>query len=87
MWWRWYYWANPIAWSLYGLLTSQYGDMRDPVRLTDGVSTLPVNQLLKDQFGFRHEFLGFAGLVVAGFCLLFAATFAFAIKHFNFQRR
>lgn len=87
VWWRWYYWANPIAWSLYGLLTSQYGDMRDLVRLTDGVNTLPVNQLLKDQFGFRHEFLGFAGLVVAGFCLLFAATFAFAVKHFNFQRR
>ncbi|KAH6783734.1 pleiotropic drug resistance 4 [Perilla frutescens var. hirtella] len=87
IWWRWYYWANPIAWSLYGLLTSQYGDMNDLVRLTDGVSSMPIKQLLKDQFGFRHDFLGVAGLVVAGFCLVFAATFSFAIKHFNFQRR
>ncbi|XP_057799463.1 ABC transporter G family member 32-like [Salvia miltiorrhiza] len=87
VWWRWYYWANPIAWSLYGLLTSQYGDMGDPVRLSDGVNTLPVKELLKDQFGFRHDFLSLAALVVAGFCALFAATFAVAIKYFNFQRR
>lgn len=87
IWWRWYYWANPIAWSLYGLLTAQYGDMNELVKLTDGVQTMPIKQLLKDQFGFRHDFLGIAGLVVVGFCVLFAGTFAFAIKSFNFQRR
>ncbi|XP_042036050.1 ABC transporter G family member 32-like isoform X2 [Salvia splendens] len=87
IWWRWYYWANPIGWSLYGLLTSQYGDMSDPVTLSDGVTTLPVKQLLKDQFGFRHDFLSLAAFVVAGLCTIFAFTFALAIKHFNFQRR
>ncbi|PIN08051.1 Pleiotropic drug resistance proteins (PDR1-15), ABC superfamily [Handroanthus impetiginosus] len=87
IWWRWYYWANPIAWSLYGLLTSQYGDLNELVKLTDGVNSMPIKQLLKDQFGFRHEFLGVAGIVVVGFCLIFAVTFAFAIKSFNFQRR
>lgn len=87
IWWRWYYWANPIAWSLYGLLTSQYGDMDELVRLSDGVNSMPIKQLLRHQFGFRHDFLGVAGLVVAGFCILFASTFAFAIKFFNFQRR
>ncbi|KAI3468284.1 hypothetical protein Pfo_024947 [Paulownia fortunei] len=87
IWWRWYYWANPIAWSLYGLLTAQYGDMNELVRLTDGVHSAPIKQLLKDQFGFRHDFLGIAGLVVVCFCVLFASTFAFAIKFFNFQRR
>ncbi|XP_074351350.1 uncharacterized protein LOC141690452 [Apium graveolens] len=25
--WSWYYWGNPVAWSLYGLLVSQYGDV------------------------------------------------------------
>ncbi|KAL0312045.1 UNVERIFIED_CONTAM: ABC transporter G family member 32 [Sesamum radiatum] len=87
IWWRWYYWANPIAWSLYGLLTSQYGDVDESVGLTDGVHSMPIKQLLKHQFGFRHDFLGIAGLVVVGFCVLFAVTFAFAIKSFNFQRR
>ncbi|KAL2236963.1 ABC transporter G family member 32 isoform X2 [Sesamum indicum] len=87
IWWRWYYWANPIAWSLYGLLTSQYGDVDESVRLTDGVHSMPIKQLLKHQFGFRHDFLGIAGIVVVGFCVLFAVTFAFSIKSFNFQRR
>lgn len=61
--------------------------MNELVRLTDGVHSVPIKQLLKDQFGFRHDFLGIAGLVVVGFCVLFAATFAFAIRFFNFQRR
>ncbi|XAR69336.1 Iron-chelate-transporting ATPase [Bertholletia excelsa] len=87
IWWRWYYWANPIAWSLYGLLTSQYGDVGEPVKLSDGNQSMPIKQLLQDQLGYRHDFLGFAAIVVVGFCLLFAVVFAFAIKSFKFQRR
>ncbi|KAI5669436.1 hypothetical protein M9H77_19289 [Catharanthus roseus] len=87
IWWRWYYWANPIAWTLYGLLTSQYGDMDTFVKLADGVHSVPVKQLLKEQFGYRHDFLPAASIAVIGFCFVFAVTFGFAIKAFNFQRR
>ncbi|XP_021746264.1 ABC transporter G family member 32-like isoform X1 [Chenopodium quinoa] len=87
VWWRWYYWANPIAWSLYGLLTSQYGTIDDPVMLADGIRSVPVRQLLKDQYGYRHDFLVIAAIVVPSFCVVFAITFGFAIKSFNFQRR
>ncbi|GAU13808.1 hypothetical protein TSUD_261350 [Trifolium subterraneum] len=27
VWWRWFYWANPVAWSLYGLFASQFGNV------------------------------------------------------------
>ncbi|XP_010670754.2 ABC transporter G family member 32 isoform X2 [Beta vulgaris subsp. vulgaris] len=87
VWWRWYYWANPIAWSLYGLLTSQYGTINDPVKLSDGVRSVPLRQLLKDQFGYRHDFLVIAAIAVPSFSVIFALTFGFAIKSFNFQRR
>ncbi|KMT16880.1 hypothetical protein BVRB_2g043550 [Beta vulgaris subsp. vulgaris] len=87
VWWRWYYWANPIAWSLYGLLTSQYGTIDDPVKLSDGVRSVPLRQLLKDQFGYRHDFLVIAAIAVPSFSVIFALTFGFAIKSFNFQRR
>ncbi|KAF5742936.1 ABC transporter G family member 32 isoform X1 [Tripterygium wilfordii] len=87
VWWRWYYWANPIAWSLYGLVTSQYGDDDKLIRLSDGVQMIPIRQLLKNGLGYRHDFLGIAGIMVAGFCVLFGVIFAFAIKSFNFQRR
>uniref|UniRef100_A0A3Q7GZ11 ABC-2 type transporter transmembrane domain-containing protein n=1 Tax=Solanum lycopersicum TaxID=4081 RepID=A0A3Q7GZ11_SOLLC len=85
--WRWYYWANPVAWSLYGLLTSQYGEVNEHLTLADGVHTVSIKRFIKEQFGYRQEFLGTAGVAVIGFCIIFAVTFAFAIKFFNFQRR
>lgn len=86
-WWRWYYWANPIAWSLYGLLTSQYGDLDEPMKLWDGVHSVSIKKFLRDYFEYRHDFLGIAGIMVVSFCVLFAFIYAFAIKSFNFQRR
>ncbi|KAF5938926.1 hypothetical protein HYC85_023185 [Camellia sinensis] len=65
IWWRWYYWANPIAWSLYGLLTSQYGEMEEKLKLSDGSQSMPIKQFLKDQFGYKYEFLDFAAIAVA----------------------
>ncbi|KAK2645799.1 hypothetical protein Ddye_020994 [Dipteronia dyeriana] len=85
--WRWYYWANPVAWSLYGLLTSQYGDDDRPVQLSDGIHSLPIRELLRKVFGFRHDFLGIAGVMVLVFATFFAVIFAFAIKSFKFQKR
>jgi hypothetical protein len=86
IWWRWYYWANPVAWTLYGLLTSQYGDDDNLVKLTDG-NSVSIRLVLREVFGYRHDFLCIAATMVAGFCILFAFVFAYAIKSFNFQRR
>ena len=83
MWWRWYYWACPVAWSLYGLVTSQFGDIEDT--LLD--SNVTVKQYLDDYLGFKHDFLGVVAVVIVGFTVLFLFIFAFAIKAFNFQRR
>ncbi|GER27852.1 ABC transporter family protein [Striga asiatica] len=87
IWWRWYYWANPVAWSLYGLVACQYADSEKPVKLSDGFHVLSTRLLVKNVFGFRHDFIGISGFMVVGFCFLFALIFAFAIKSFNFQRR
>lgn len=87
IWWRWYYWANPVAWTLYGLITSQYGDDDKRVMLSDGIHMVPTRQLLEDVFGYKHDFLPVAGIMVVSFAVLFAVIFGFAIKSFNFQRR
>ncbi|KAA3490139.1 ABC transporter G family member 32-like [Gossypium australe] len=87
IWWRWYYWANPIAWSLYGLVVSQYADDERAVKLSDGVHSMPTRQLLEQVFGYRHDFLVIAAVMVAFFVIFFGVIFAFAIKSFNFQRR
>ncbi|KAI8024530.1 ABC transporter G family member 32 [Camellia lanceoleosa] len=87
IWWRWYYWANPVAWSLYGLLASQYGDSNQLVKQSDGVHSMATGLLVKDVFGFRHDFLGIAAFMVVFFCMFFAVIFAYAIKSLNFQKR
>ncbi|KAK9232141.1 hypothetical protein WN943_022384 [Citrus x changshan-huyou] len=53
VWWRWYYWANPVAWTLYGLIASQFGDVED--QMENGET---VKHFLRDYFGFKHDFLG-----------------------------
>ncbi|RZB68714.1 pleiotropic drug resistance protein 1 isoform X4 [Glycine max] len=82
IWWKWYYWICPVAWTLNGLVASQYGDNRD--KLENGQR---VEEFVKSYFGFEHDFLGVVASVVAGFSLLFAFIFAFGIKVLNFQKR
>ncbi|KAJ7966133.1 Pleiotropic drug resistance ABC transporter [Quillaja saponaria] len=82
IWWKWYYWICPVAWSLYGLVASQFGDVKD--KLESGQT---VGDFVESYFGYRYEFVGVAATVVAGFSVLFAVIFAFAIKAFNFQNR
>ncbi|GAA0165574.1 ATP-binding cassette [Lithospermum erythrorhizon] len=83
IWWRWYYWACPVAWTLYGMLVSQFGDVEEKL----GDSNLTVQQVLEGYFGFRHDFIAVCAAVVLLFVVLFAVIFAFSIKAFNFQRR
>ncbi|GMH11886.1 hypothetical protein Nepgr_013727 [Nepenthes gracilis] len=82
IWWRWYYWADPISWSLYGLLTSQFGDITKKM-----VSGETVEDFLRTYFGYKHDFLGVVAGVIIGLALMFALIFAYSIKNFNFQRR
>ncbi|PRQ50790.1 putative iron-chelate-transporting ATPase [Rosa chinensis] len=82
IWWRWYYWACPIAWTLYGLITSQFGDVDD--MLENGET---VKQFLRAYFGFKHDFLGVIAVGLVGYAVLFAFIFAFSIRAFNFQKR
>ncbi|KAK9027297.1 hypothetical protein V6N11_067135 [Hibiscus sabdariffa] len=82
IWWRWYYWACPVSWTLYGLIAAQYGDIKEKF---DSGET--VEDFIRNYFDFRTEFLGIVATVVVGVCVLFGCIFAFSIKAFNFQKR
>lgn len=82
IWWRWYYWGCPVAWTLYGMITSQWGDLSDELE-----SGELIKDFLREYFGFRHDFLGVVAAVILGLTVLFAFIFALCIKIFNFQRR
>ncbi|XP_074316021.1 pleiotropic drug resistance protein 1-like isoform X2 [Silene latifolia] len=84
IWWRWYYWTSPLAWTLYGLVTSQFGDLTSKLSDQNGQT---VEEYLEDYFGFKHDLLGVVAVVIAGFAVLFVLTFALSIKVFNYQKR
>ncbi|GAV68072.1 ABC_tran domain-containing protein/ABC2_membrane domain-containing protein/PDR_assoc domain-containing protein, partial [Cephalotus follicularis] len=82
VWWRWYFWANPMYWSLYGLFITQFGDVKD--KLDTGET---VEDFVRDYFGYRNDFVGITAMVHVAFVLLFGFTFAYSIKAFNFQKK
>ncbi|XP_058751871.1 pleiotropic drug resistance protein 1-like [Vicia villosa] len=84
VWWRWYYWACPVAWTIYGLVASQFGDITTDMSTENGKT---VKMFIEDFYGIKHDFIGESAIVVAGIAVLFALIFAVAIKSFNFQKR
>ncbi|KAG5055661.1 hypothetical protein JHK85_008171 [Glycine max] len=86
IWWRWYYWLAPNAWTLYGLVTSQFGDKITQVEIP-GAENMGLKELLKKNFGYDYHFLPVVVVVHLGWVLLFLFVFAYSIKFLNFQKR
>lgn len=82
MWWRWYFWICPVAWTLYGLIASQFGDVKDV--LANGQT---VEDFIREYYGYKHDFVGVTACVIVGIVVLFAFIFGISIRSFNFQRR
>eukprot|EP00268_Persea_americana_P015557 TRINITY_DN17227_c2_g1_i1.p1 TRINITY_DN17227_c2_g1~~TRINITY_DN17227_c2_g1_i1.p1 ORF type:complete len:1144 (-),score=220.83 TRINITY_DN17227_c2_g1_i1:190-3459(-) len=86
IWWRWYYWCSPVAWTIYGLAISQVGDLDQLIEIP-GDQSKPLKMFLKDVFGYEYNFLGAVAAAHVGFVLLFLFVFAYGIKFLNFQKR
>lgn len=86
-WWIWYYWFCPLAWTIYGLVASQFGDISEELFVVGDTDPTTVSDYLRHNFGFRHDFLSAVGPVLFLWMLLFAGVFILAIKFLNFQRR
>ncbi|XP_078447762.1 pleiotropic drug resistance protein 2-like [Wolffia australiana] len=85
-WWRWCYWTSPVAWTIYGLMASQYGDMEDNIQIP-GEMTMTVKAYLREVLGYDHSFLGYVAIAHVGFVILFCVSFSLGISFLNFQRR
>ncbi|CAH9083117.1 unnamed protein product [Cuscuta europaea] len=81
VWWRWCYLFSPIAWTLYGLVGSQFGDVGDVLETSDTVETF-----LRIYFGFRRQLVPHSAAILSSFVLLFALVFALSIDIFHFQK-
>ena len=69
-----------MSWTLYGLVTSQFGDIKE--RIDTGET---VEEFVRSYFGYRDDFVGVAAAVLVGFTLLFGFTSPvfclFKLKH------
>lgn len=84
-WWVWCYWICPTAWSLNGLLTSQYGDLDKEILIFGEQKS--VGSFLKDYYGFRHDRLSVVAVVLIAYPIIYASLFAYCIGKVNYQRR
>ncbi|KAL2493147.1 ABC transporter G family member 36 [Abeliophyllum distichum] len=86
-WWVWYYWICPVAWTVYGLIIGQYGDVEETITVP-GTSFDPmIKSYIQDHFGYDPNFKGPVAAVLIGFTVFFAFLYAYCIKKLNFQTR
>ncbi|CAM6058811.1 unnamed protein product [Sphagnum tenellum] len=86
-WWKWYYYLSPVAWTLYGLVVSQLGDITTPFTAAGYPAGITVQGYLESYFDFKHSMVGVCVAVLLGFICVFWLVFAASIKYLNFQRR
>ena len=87
IWWRWYYWCSPVAWTIYGVFASQFGDTDSLIEIPGETGDITVKEYLKSTWGFDHDFLIPVVVAHVGWVLLFFFVFAYGIRYLNFQRR
>ncbi|KAL7594961.1 hypothetical protein Lser_V15G29884 [Lactuca serriola] len=86
IWCRWYYWANPLSWTVYGLITSQIGEKDDMLEVP-GAGNMTLKSFINERFGYEYDFLPIVATAHIGWILLFFFVFVYAIKYLNFQNR
>ncbi|KAL4583825.1 hypothetical protein LXL04_008409 [Taraxacum kok-saghyz] len=86
-WWIWYYWICPLAWTVYGAILSQYGDVESTISVP-GMSVNPsIKTYVKDTYGYEPDFMAPVAIVLVAFAVFFAFMYAYCLKTLNFQMR
>jgi ABC-type multidrug transport system permease subunit len=85
--WQWFYYLNPVSWSLSSLSISQLGDL-DDTQLTDFEGkTVTVPQFLEERFNWQEALLWPTVAILLAFFVVFAFVNVFALRNINYQRR
>ncbi|KAG5537776.1 hypothetical protein RHGRI_025028 [Rhododendron griersonianum] len=86
-WWSWYYWICPLAWTVYGLIVSQYGDVEDTIKVPGMTSNPTVRWYVQNYYGYEPDFIVPVAGVLVAFAAFFAFMYAYCIRTLNFQMR
>ncbi|GLI71055.1 hypothetical protein VaNZ11_015971 [Volvox africanus] len=83
--WRWMNRIVPPTWILYGLGISQLGN--DEGELIYGGKSTPVNEFMKERFGYRYDMRWWVVLILLAYVLVLRVGSILALKYWNFLRR
>lgn len=80
------YWANPAAWTVYGLMFSQLGDRTELIQVP-GQPEQTVKEFLEGYLGLQDRYFNLVTSLHVAIIALFTFLFFLSIKHLKFQRR
>lgn len=86
-WWIWYYWICPLAWTVYGLIVTQYGDLQNSITVPGEINPQTISYYVTNHFGYHRDFMPVVAPVLVLFAAFFAFMYAVCIKKLNFQQR
>ena len=82
-----YYFLDPLAYTIWGLIGSQLSDVSDVEVPSQTGMTLPLNEYMTTTYKFRHPFIGAAAGILIAFIVLFHFATAFALQKLNYLKR
>ncbi|KAK9856814.1 hypothetical protein WJX84_004570 [Apatococcus fuscideae] len=83
-WWIWFYWINPNAHTVYGLISTQFLQSDASVDVYGERVTLTA--YIQNRFGFHHNLIGYNVLVLCGWTAIFLFAGALALRKLNFMK-
>ncbi|KAK9866038.1 hypothetical protein WJX84_006833 [Apatococcus fuscideae] len=86
-WWVWYYYINPISWTLYGIIIFQLGDFNQTMLSTPEGSLYTLQQYLEINFDYKWHFRGQVIAILIAFMLAFMLFAIIGLRFINFQKR
>ncbi|KAL8113806.1 hypothetical protein AgCh_020916 [Apium graveolens] len=86
-WWLWYYYICPVAWTVNGLIVSQFGNVEDTIKVPGVTPDPTIKSYMEAQFGYDPDFMVPVATIIVGFTVFFACMYAFCLRTLNFQTR
>ena len=81
-----FYYINPVAWSIQGLIGSQLGTVTDEYITSNG-QRYSIAEFMDATYGIKYGLVGWSALILEGFTCLFAVITMASLKYLNFQKR
>lgn len=85
-WWLWYYYINPISWTLYGIIIFQLGDFQNIISTPTG-DTYTLQEYLSVTLDYSWHFRGQVVAILIAFMIAFMLFAIIGLRFINFQKR